>query len=333
MALFKIEDFNPHYREQAFGGEDIKGLDVYAGKTEEKIGTIHDVLVDDAGRFRYFVIDTGFWVFGKKVLLPMGRCRVDVNARRIYAIGLASKDQAERLPEYDERMTVDYDYEERVRHVYRTPAVEAQLPVEAPLEAPVVRQVPAQPVRPRTTVNQSHPAPSDYTYEPVPSSSQARSASYDHKTYTYEQDPSLYQMNDQDHSHLRLYEERLVVNKGRRQTGEVAIGKRVETETARASVPVERERVVIERIPLQDRGTIVTPGNADFREGEVAHLQVYEETADISKQAFVREEVNIRKEVERDIVDATETLRREELDVHTEGRPVVERSNQHPDRR
>ena len=48
-------------------------------------------------------------------------------------------------------------------------------------------------------------------------------------------------------------------------------------------------------------------------------MEVYEETADLKKQAFVREEVNIRKEVERETVEATETLRREELDVKTEG--------------
>ena len=49
-------------------------------------------------------------------------------------------------------------------------------------------------------------------------------------------------------------------------------------------------------------------------------MEVYEETADIQKQAFVREEVNIRKEVEMETVEATEILRREELDVKTEER-------------
>jgi uncharacterized protein (TIGR02271 family) len=52
-------------------------------------------------------------------------------------------------------------------------------------------------------------------------------------------------------------------------------------------------------------------------------MRVYEETADITKQAFVREEVNIRKEVERDTVDVTETLRREELEVDVNGKPVL----------
>ena len=292
MPLFKIGDFNPNYREEAFDGADVKGLDVHAGRTDEKIGSIYDVLVDETGSFRYFVIDTGFWIFGKKVLLPVGRCRIDADVRRIYATGISSKEQAEKLPEYDDSMTVDYDYEERVRHVYRTPIGGS-----------------VQPATPRPVSNQPRTVPSD------------------RNTYAYEHEPSLYQMNEQEHQKLRLYEERLVANKIRRQTGEVAIGKRVETETARVSVPVEKERVVIERRTPENVGTTVTHSEHDFREGEVVHMRVYEETADIGKQAFVREEVNVRKEIKRDTVDATETLRREELEVDVNGKPVVEPHN------
>ncbi|HEY9599147.1 MAG TPA: DUF2382 domain-containing protein [Cyanophyceae cyanobacterium] len=57
-------------------------------------------------------------------------------------------------------------------------------------------------------------------------------------------------------------------------------------------------------------------------------MAVYEETADIRKQPFVREEVTIRKEVEQKTVDTTETLRREELDVRKEGHTVEEQFNQ-----
>ncbi|HAJ58626.1 MAG TPA: photosystem reaction center subunit H, partial [Cyanobacteria bacterium UBA8543] len=89
-------------------------------------------------------------------------------------------------------------------------------------------------------------------------------------------------------------------------------------------VPVEKERVIIERTnptnPIE-----VAPGEANFREGEVARMEIYEETADIQKQAVVREEVNIRKEVERDTVEAQETLRREELDIDTDGNPIIKR--------
>uniref|UniRef100_UPI00286EAA14 PRC-barrel domain-containing protein n=1 Tax=Chamaesiphon sp. VAR_69_metabat_338 TaxID=2964704 RepID=UPI00286EAA14 len=64
MVLHKIKDFNPDYKEH-FGNREIKGLDVYTA--DEKIGSVEDVLVDDEGRFRYLVINTGAWIVGKKV--------------------------------------------------------------------------------------------------------------------------------------------------------------------------------------------------------------------------------------------------------------------------
>ena len=121
-----------------------------------------------------------------------------------------------------------------------------------------------------------------------------------------------------DREKIRLYEERLMVNKQREKSGEVAVGKRVETETAEVVVPIEKERIVVERNDAVD-GTVVNPGTVNFDGSEVARMEVYEETADINKQAFVREEVSIRKEVERDTVEATETIRREELEVEADG--------------
>lgn len=126
-----------------------------------------------------------------------------------------------------------------------------------------------------------------------------------------------------DDDKIRLYEERLMVNKQRAKTGEVAIGKRVETETAKVAVPIEKERIVVERTDVTGN-TVVTPGTANFAGGEVARMDVYEESADIAKQAFVREEVSVRKEVTQENVEATETVRREELDVETDG-DVIQR--------
>ncbi len=303
MLLYKIEDFNESYREVAFDGKDIKGLDVYAGNTDEKIGSVYTVLVDQTGRLRYFVVETGFWIFGKKVLVPIGLCRIDFNANRVYAKGLQTKEQVESLPMYENGMVVDYDYEEQVRRVYRTPTVQASAPVEAslPLEASPIIGATAR------------------VSNTVPASNQAKIASYDRKTYHYDKEPEMYQMNDRDHQKFKLYEERLVANKTNHKIGEVVIGKRVETETARVSVPVEEERAVIERVTPEDAGTPVNP-EAAFGQQEVVRMELYEETADIKKQAFLREEVNIRKEVETDTVEATEILRSEELDVHKENR-------------
>ena len=283
MALQRLAEFYPNYQEEIFAGDDIKGFDVYAGDSDEKVGTVYDALVDDTGRFRYLVIDTGIWIFGKKVLLPIGSARFDYGARRVHATGLRSKAQAEQLPAYNELESVDYDREEQVRGIYRNQGTGA--------------------------------------------GSTAAPASYDHSSYSYDIDRPLYETNEQQHQNLKLYEERLIANKHRAKTGEVTVGKRVETETARASVPIDKERVVIERVTPVEAGQVVSAGEANFQSGEVARMEVYEETADIHKEAFVREEVNIRKEVVRTTVEGEETLRREELEVKTDGTAVVDNKN------
>lgn len=114
MPLHQIKDFDPNYR-QHFDDRDILKFDVYSGN--EKVGSVDDLLVDDGGQFRYFVINTGVWIVGKKVLVPVGRARIDDSDRRVYIDGL-TRDQVKSLPEY-KGDPVDYDYEERVRGVYR----------------------------------------------------------------------------------------------------------------------------------------------------------------------------------------------------------------------
>jgi uncharacterized protein (TIGR02271 family) len=281
MALAKIADLYPNYKDDIFGGEDIKSFSVY-DQTNDKIGSIHDIIVDESGRFRYLVLDTGFWIFGKKVLLPVGRASIDYSQQRVYANGL-TKEQAENLPKYDDDMTIDYDYEERVKKVYRG---------------------------------------TDY----VPDTTAYAEETTGTRDAYYDKEPTLYahqEENLDDRQSLKLYEERLIANKERFRAGAVSIGKRVETETQSVSVPVEKEKIVIERSAVNE-GTVVTPGEASFAEGEVARVEVYEETANVEKQAFVREEVNVRKEVEQDTVTARETIRREELEVETDGDTVID---------
>ncbi|MER3477946.1 MAG: photosystem reaction center subunit H, partial [Leptolyngbya sp. ERB_1_2] len=147
---------------------------------------------------------------------------------------------------------------------------------------------------------------------------------YDQDTYNYDLDRDLYKM-DQHDDRIRLYEERLIANKRRMKTGEVTVGKHVETETARVSVPIEKERVVVERVASTDTAAVPV-GEDAFHEGEVARMEVYEETPDVRKEAFVREEVRVKKVVDQDVVNSEEQIRREELDLDTQGRPIVDDS-------
>jgi uncharacterized protein (TIGR02271 family) len=272
MVLYKLEEFDPDYRD-TFEEGDIKGYDVYSDIDNEKIGTVKNIMVDESGHFRYLVVDTGFWIFGKQVLLPIGRIRTDLSQHRIYTIGF-TKEQAEALPEFTEDLKIDYGYEERVRDVYRT---------------------------------------------------QPAATTYNRDTYTYQQEPDLYDMGDRDQETLKLYEERLVANKTRQKAGEVSISKQVDTETQTAAVPVETERVVIERTTPGNASTPVSPEEA-FHQGEVAHMDLYEETPDIRKETVLCEEVTIRKETEQEMVSASEQVRREELDIDSEGHPVIDKN-------
>ncbi|BDI14396.1 hypothetical protein ANSO36C_01980 [Nostoc cf. commune SO-36] len=288
MALYKLEDFAGNYGDADFDNYEVRDFDVYSDIDDDKVGTVKHILVDDSGHFRYLVVDTGFWFFGRQVLLPIGRSRIGYSNRRVYAIGL-TKEQVESLPDFNDLEQIDYDYEEQVRGVYRTPVRQAPLSTSTPVDAPP--------------------------------------ASSDRNTYTYEDEPNLYDMNQQDHQNLKLYEERLVANKSRIKTGEVSVGKHVETQTARVAVPVEKERVIIERTTPNEAGRTVSPTEANFREGEVTRMDIYEETPDIQKEAVLREEVKIKKVVEQDTVEAEGTVRREELDINTNDERLHERKS------
>ncbi len=284
MSLHTLKDFDPNYKDH-FDHKDIQSFELYTGN--EKIGSVEDMLVDDNGNFRYLVISTGLWILGKKVLLPIGRARINFNAHRVDVDGL-SRAQVEALPEYNGTMPVDPDHEEQVRNVYRpTAAASGAAPAATP-------------------------------------------AAFDRNAYNYKQEPALYDLNDKDHQNFKLYEERLIANKTRQKTGEVTVGKRVETETAKVSVPIEKERVVIERVTPADAGKAVAPGTADFSEGKAMRIELYEETADIRKEAFLREEVKINKVVDQETVQLQDTVRREEIDIDTEGRTTEDKTGRLP---
>jgi len=130
---------------------------------------------------------------------------------------------------------------------------------------------------------------------------------------------------------VKLREERLVIDKNRQKTGEVAIGKHTETDTMRVSTPVEKESVVIANVPVDDEK--VAPSTGDpFDQQETMRVELFEETPTVHKEVFVREEVGIGKKTTQETVNTEETLRREELDVDSEGRPLIDNRTHRPNR-
>ena len=76
---------------------DLTGYDVEA--VDGSIGKI-DEASNDAGA-SYVVVDTGFWIFGKKRLIPAGVLeRIDDDARQVYVA--MTKDQIKNAPDFDD---------------------------------------------------------------------------------------------------------------------------------------------------------------------------------------------------------------------------------------
>lgn len=177
MALLKIEDFDPDYMD-AIGDRNIINFSVYSDENDEKVGTVKDILVDEnEGKFRYLIIDTGFWIFGKKVLLPIGLARTSFTDERVYAKGL-TKEQVKNLPEFNDDLKIDRNYEAQVRDVYRPAPSDT-------LVKPVAPVTPIDPIELHTAATLSEPSG---VATPGFASEQASHSNYDRDTYSYQND-------------------------------------------------------------------------------------------------------------------------------------------------
>nr|WP_104548491.1 YegS/Rv2252/BmrU family lipid kinase [Chroococcidiopsis sp. TS-821] len=178
MPLKKIKDFAPNYLE-SFDGKNIIGFNVYTETGQEKVGYIKDILVDEKGYFRYFVVDFGLWIFNKQVMLPVGYSRIDYEAEKVYVLGVERK-QVESLPTYNDQVGVDDEYEKKLREAY------AQLAID--IESVVSEEVP------QITLTEPEQANHDYI-----------------------QVTDLYELNDRQHRVIKEYQDRLIAKKQTRQ--------------------------------------------------------------------------------------------------------------------
>ena len=117
---------------------------------------------------------------------------------------------------------------------------------------------------------------------------------------------------------LQLLEERLSVNKEKYQAGSVQVGKKVETRTENVNVDLSHEEVVIERRVVTDARPVegmVTLGAAT----DTIRVDLEAERANVAKQAFVTEEVEIGKRTQTEQKTFSDTVGREVLDVTKTG--------------
>ena len=91
----------------------IEGFSVEA--TDGSIGKV-DEATHDVGS-SYIVVDTGPWIFGKKVMLPAGTIdTVDFEDEKVYV--KLNKDQIKDSPEFDPDTYRGAEYRERIGSYY-----------------------------------------------------------------------------------------------------------------------------------------------------------------------------------------------------------------------
>jgi hypothetical protein len=96
------------------GTTDLVGLDVEAA--DGHIGKVDEASYEVGAS--HLVVDTGPWIFGKKVLLPAGTVEnVDVQNRKVYVD--RTKDEIKNAPAFDPDTYRDPGYRTQVGDYYR----------------------------------------------------------------------------------------------------------------------------------------------------------------------------------------------------------------------
>jgi len=101
------------YRETIWTHTDLSGFGVEA--LDGSIGKVDEA--SNAVGSSFIVVDTGPWIFGKKVMLPAGVIRdVDLDAQTVFVN--RTKDQIKNAPEFDETAYRDDEYRNRLGTYY-----------------------------------------------------------------------------------------------------------------------------------------------------------------------------------------------------------------------
>ena len=101
------------HRDTTIAGTDLTGFTVEA--IDGSIGKIDESTNEVGGS--YIVVDTGPWIFGKKVLLPAGVIdSIDTAEEKVYVN--RTKDEIKDAPEFDESRYRDADYREEIGGYY-----------------------------------------------------------------------------------------------------------------------------------------------------------------------------------------------------------------------
>jgi ribosomal 30S subunit maturation factor RimM len=97
------------YLDADLTGFDVEATDGHIGKIDEASNTAGDA---------YIVVDTGFWIFGKKRMIPARSVRqVNSDERKVFVS--LTKDQVKDAPDYDAQRRAEAAYRTDVGDYYQ----------------------------------------------------------------------------------------------------------------------------------------------------------------------------------------------------------------------
>jgi uncharacterized protein (TIGR02271 family) len=277
----------------------------------EQVGEVSAIWEDETGQAAYAGVRTGWLGLGRMHVVPTVAAEVD-DANRRLRVPVAAE-VIKQAPSFTSDDDITEDAQRQVIGYYEEHGLRSRSAVSrAWLER--------GPAQPRET--QRRPAA-----EPAKAGSTT--------TAPVESEPVVTAMAAEPRPEvapsgqsLQAEEERLVVGKRQVEAGGVRLRKVVRTEVVDQPVTLQREEVVVERVPGGAGAPAAGPGAAPagmFEEQEL-FIPLYREEPVIAKETVVREEVRVRKTNVAEERQVSEPVRRE--DVQVENTPAAEQ--EHP---
>ena len=280
--------------------DQYQGYEVY-DRNGDKIGKVDDMFVDENDQPEYIGVKMGF-LGTRSTLIPWEVASVDENDHRIEVS--VDKATAKEGPSFDDDQDITSDYEEQVYSHYGLQR--AQTDGE--------RGGYGEYYGDDDEAGKVGPGMRDGDTE----SGEFRGHSADDEGVNQSRGSDL---EDEDELRVQRSEEELTAGTREREAGRLNVRKRVRTDREQMRVPTRREEVNVERVPVNDREA--APG--EIGEDEVS-MPVVEDEVVVGKQAVVKEDIRVRKDVVNEDQVVEEDVRKEEVDIDDQTTGRGERS-------
>ncbi len=120
----------------------------------------------------------------------------------------------------------------------------------------------------------------------------------------------------QEAATVKLHEEQLKIGKRKVEAGGIRLRKIIRTETVNQPVELQREEIVVERVPA---GQQTQRGTGDSYNQDEIFIPLRREEAVVQKESTVREEVRVSKKTQTERQNVSEQVRKEDIDIQRSG--------------